>query len=162
MNSSPPKITKAARLSIGRYFWFYLVGELKRRGAGRRESGAFLLSAIGSKKIKRAAYYDDLCPGCLDQGYIVFEDSGYVALTQLCQREGLTVVADVHTHPGTWTGQSGADREHPMMPRAGHIALILPSFACSNRHHLRGIGAYLYHGDGHWSDIRPNVTLSGL
>jgi proteasome lid subunit RPN8/RPN11 len=92
----------------------------------------------------------------------VFKDSGYVALTQLCQREGFSVVADVHTHPGTWTGQSGADRDHPMMPRADHIALIIPSFARSNRYHMLGVGAYLYNGDGRWSDIRLNVTLSGL
>jgi len=162
MNSSPPATTTAVKLSFGRYFWFCLVGDLKRRGANRRESGAFLLAASGSRRIQRASYYDDLCPGCLDEGYIVFEDSGYVALTQLCQREGLSVVADVHTHPGTWTGQSQADRDHPMMPRGGHVALILPSFARSNRNHMRGIGAYLYHGDGRWSDIHSNVTLSVL
>lgn len=152
----------AAKLNIKRYFWFRLVGTLRQRGAGRRESGAFLLAATGSRRIKCAAYYDDLCPGCLDEGFIVFKDSGYVALTQLCQREDLCVVADVHTHPGIWTGQSEADRVHPMMPRAGHIGLILPSFARANRHNLRGIGAYLYHGEGRWSDFRPYVTLSGL
>ena len=162
MNSSPAVTTTAARLNLGRYFWFDLIGELRRRGAGRRESGAFLLAATGSRRVQRAAYYDDLCPGCLDEGFIVFENSGYVNLTQLCQSMGLCVVADVHTHPGAWTNQSEADREHPMMPRSGHIALIIPSFARSNRHNLRGVGAYLYSGDGCWSDIRPVVTLSGL
>ena len=154
--------TTADSLNLGRYFWFCLLGELKRRGAGRRESGAFLLAASGSRRIQRAAYYDDLCPGSLDEGYIVFANSGYVALTQLCQREGLSIVADVHTHPGAWTDQSEADRDHPMMPRAGHIGFIVPSYAQSSRHHLRGVGAFLYHGDGRWSDIRSQVTLSGL
>jgi proteasome lid subunit RPN8/RPN11 len=154
--------TTAARLNLGRYFWFDLIGELRKRGAGRRESGAFLLAATGRRRVQHAAYYDDLCPGCLDEGFIRFENSGYVNLTQICQSKGLCVVADVHTHPGIWTGQSEADRDHPMIPRAGHIALILPSFARSNRHNLRGLGAYLYCGDGRWSDNRPTVTLSGL
>lgn len=155
-------ITMAAKLEFGRYFWFRLIGELKRRGAGRRESGAFLLAVAGSRRITRAAYYDDLCPGCLDEGFIVFEDSGYVALTQLCQRTGLSVVADVHTHPGIWTGQSEADQSHPMMPRAGHVGIILPSFARFNRYNLRGVGVHVYNGEGRWSCFRPNVTLSGL
>jgi len=152
----------APKLSFSRYFWFGLVGELKRRGGGCRESGAFLLAAQGSRRVQCAAYYDDLQPGSLDEGFIIFEDSGYVALTKLCQRESLSVVADVHTHPGTWTGQSEADRDHPMMPRSGHIALIIPVFAQANRYHHRGIGAYHYQGDGVWSDIRPNVSLSFL
>ena len=41
---------------------------------------------------------------------------------------GLTVVADVHVHPGD-SGQSNSDRAYPMISQAGHIALILPRFA---------------------------------
>ena len=49
-------------------------------------------------------------------------------LWDICKRRGLTVVADVHVHPGG-AGQSDSDRDHPMISRAGHIALILPDFA---------------------------------
>lgn len=162
MNSLRPANTTAAKLNLGRYFWFTLIGELRRRGAGIRESGAFLLGRRDTGRVSKAAYYDDLCPGSLDEGYIVFTESGYVALTKLCQKKGLAIIADVHTHPGKWTGQSEADQGHPMMPRDGHMALIVPSYARSNRHNLRGVGAYRYNGNGEWSDIAARVTLSGL
>jgi hypothetical protein len=60
----------------------------------------------------------------------------------------MSVVADVHVHPGG-AGQSASDRDHPMISRAGHIALILPDFAQAP---LRpeSVGVYRYLGDKRW------------
>ena len=48
----------------------------------------------------------------------------------ICKARGLTVVADVHTHP-SGAEQSGSDRAHPIIARAGHLALIVPNFAAA-------------------------------
>jgi hypothetical protein len=60
----------------------------------------------------------------------------------------LTVVADVHVHPGG-CGQSSTDRHNPMIPEPGHLALILPDFAARARL-PGGIGIYEYLGSRRW------------
>ena len=63
------------RLSCPRELWYAGLRELKSRGGGRRESGAFLLGKNydGIRRVCRFVYYDDLDPHCLDQGYVVFD-----------------------------------------------------------------------------------------
>jgi proteasome lid subunit RPN8/RPN11 len=142
--------TAAAKIEINRLLWFKLTRELHRRGEDERESGAFLLGREGSARIVRVVYYDDLDPRCLDRGFINFDGAGYVKLWQICRERMLRVIADVHTHPMSWTGQSESDKEHPMIPQKGHMALIIPNYACASRFTLRGVGIYEYLGDGEW------------
>ena len=151
--------TAVNRIVFGRTVWANLIGELRTRGNALKESGAFLLARPGSRRVVRAAYYDDLDPRCLDSGYIQFDGAGYVPLSEICEGSGLRIIGDVHTHPGSWTGQSQADRDHPMMARAGHIALIVPHFARKNRFTLKGVGAYLYQGDGRWQNLGAGFRL---
>lgn len=152
----------APKLQITRLQWFMLTGELRRRGNCVRESGAFVLAPRGSIRPVRFVYYDDLAPGCLAEGYIRFPGEGYVPLTRICQQDQLRIIGDVHTHPGDWTGQSGADVAHPMMARAGHLALIVPNFARKSRFSLAGVGAYEYRGDERWRDCRGEIQLAWL
>jgi len=137
-------------LSCKKEVWVSGLRELKTRGGGRRESGAFLLgkNENGIRRIHRFIYYDDLDPHCLDRGYVVFDGAGYSALWEECETTGLTVVADVHTHPGAHF-QSESDRCNPMVALTGHIALIVPEFAM--RVMLPNeIGIYEYKGDHRW------------
>ena len=151
--------TPASELTIDLLFWRLLTAELDRRGNGERESGAFLLALPDTKHVCRAVYYDDLCPGCLDEGFIRFDSAGYVGLSQICQTTGLRAIADGHTHPGRWTEQSFADQEHPMMARVGHIGLIVPYFAQRTRTNLKGVGAFAYRGEGEWNDCKKKIRL---
>ena len=80
----------------------------------------------------------------------------YSALEKLAQdyaARGLTVVADVHVHPDG-SGQSDSDRAHPMISRAGHIALILPRFAVAPQPR-RDVGLYRYEGAKRWTTVPP-------
>jgi hypothetical protein len=149
----------AARLEIGQAFWFGLMWGLRERGGGCRESGAFLLGPPNGARVTESAYYDDLDPDALNAGHIQLGGRAYVPLSDICKQRRLAVKADIHTHPGAWTGQSPSDQKHPMMPCPGHIALIVPNFAKGNRFILGGVGAYLYHGEGRWSDCRSDLRL---
>jgi hypothetical protein len=137
-------------LRIPLLLWRKLVGQLKRRGSGVRESGAFLLGNVGGCKIKHFIPYDDLDPSALDSGIVGFHGVGFVPLWNYCQRHKMQVLADVHTHGGNWTGQSGTDQTNPMIETPGHIALIVPHFAKGNRASLKGVGVYEYLGDHEW------------
>ena len=134
--------------------WRSLCRDLRTRGHSRsRESGAFLLAVQGSTDRRVVTYvlYDDLDPHCLDTGIVRFDGRYFSDLWVLCKARGLTVIADIHVHPGDF-GQSDSDRAHPMISRAGHIALILPDFA--GRPQWRwNIGMYRYEGGRRWSTV---------
>ena len=141
-------------VSCSWFLWQRLCARLRERGRNaRRESGAFLLGHRqgGRARITDFILYDDLDPHALDTGIVHFDGRYYGALWDICKRRSLSVVADVHVHPGG-AGQSASDRDHPMISRAGHVALILPDFA---RPPLRAetIGIYRYLGDKHWHTV---------
>lgn len=141
--------------TIALRLWLRLVRELKRRGRGVRESGAFLLAKQDANRVVDFVCYDEMDPTALDSGIVVFHGSGFVRLWDICSSRGVRVIADVHTHGGRWTGQSDADRTHPMVAQSGHLALILPHFARRELQLLRGVGIYEYLGNHEWSRHAP-------
>ena len=143
-------------LSRSWFLWQHLGGKLRERGRGAsRESGAFLLGyrADSSVRIVDFVLDDDLDPHALDTGIVRFDGRYFGALWDICKRRGSSVVADVHVHPGA-SYQSESGRAHPMISRAGHIALILPDFA---RPPVRAesVGIYRYLGSKRWNAVPP-------
>jgi hypothetical protein len=143
-------------LSCSWFLWRRLVAGLRERGRScSRESGAFLLGyrADGQARIVDFVLYDDLDPHALDTGIVRFDGRHFGKLWDICKRRGLSVIADVHVHPSACY-QSDSDRDHPMISRAGHLALILPDFA---RRPLRTdvIGIYRYLGSKRWHAVPP-------
>ena len=141
-------------LSCSWWLWRRLLAKLRERGRGARESGAFLLGgkdAAGRRRIVDFALYDDVDPHALDSGIVHLDGRHFGKLWDLCRARSLTVVADVHTHPGG-AGQSDSDRAHPIIARAGHLALILPNFAAPPVMR-RALGIYRYGGGGRWETI---------
>src|SRR3954469_2949152 len=137
-------------LKIPLEFWLNMIGQLKKRGGGERESGAFILGVPESSRAVRFLCYDDLDEFALETGIITFHASGFVRLWNICQSENLRVLADVHTHPTNWTDQSESDRTHPMVAQRGHFALIVPLFAQRTKRSLNGVGIFEYLGDHNW------------
>jgi len=95
--------------------------------------------------------YDEVDPGSLMSGIVRLDGKFFGALWQFCGEHELSVVADVHTHPGS-PEQSPSDRDNPIISRAGHIALILPNFAMGFIPR-RDIGIYEYQGAKTWKSI---------
>jgi len=143
------------RLTCPGGLWDTIVRELNRRGEDRHEAGAFLLGRMvgGRREVVRAVYYDELEPGAYDSGVCILHAPAFARLWALCRESDLTVVADVHTHPGA-AFQSHADRTNPMVARRGHIAIILPDYAAAPTP-WSGVGIYQYRGDHRWDDRSP-------
>jgi proteasome lid subunit RPN8/RPN11 len=141
-------------LSCTWWCWQRLLKGLRARGRGVRESGAFLLGtrdAAGRRRIVDFVLYDDIDPHALDTGIVRLDGRHFGKLWELCKARALTVVADVHTHPGG-AEQSGSDRTHPIIARAGHLALIIPNFATSPVRR-QAVGVYRYGGGGRWHTV---------
>jgi hypothetical protein len=126
-------------LSCSWWLWRRLLAGLRRRGRRARITDFVL--------------YDDLDPRSLDTGIVRFDGRHFGALWDLCKQRHLTVVADVHVHPGG-AGQSASDQAHPMITRSGHLALIIPRFAGSPVRRTE-IGIYRYLGARRWETIPP-------
>lgn len=148
------------QIKIPRLLWMELIHELKRRGAGKRESGAFLLGQANEADHKIIEYicYDDLDPNALKSGIVIFHGSGYTALWDYCSKKNLKVLADVHTHPTKDTRQSYIDRENPMVPVVGHVALILPKYGNATKWSLEGVGIHVFNGGGKWTSHPSSST----
>jgi len=142
------------RLRCERAVWRAGVAELaKRTRGGRQESGAYLLGVDlpgGGQRILEFVFYDDIDPRALETGEVTIRQTALPRLWALCRERGHGVVADVHVHPGG-CGQSPSDQANPVMPRAGHVAMILPDFAVGQPE-PGAIGVYEFLGAGRWAD----------
>lgn len=142
------------RLRCRKHIWDAGVAELARRTLNEsRESGAYLLGRMRrdrSKDILEFVFYDDIDPTALATGIVTIRQTALPRLWELCRARGFGVVADVHVHPFGY-GQSQSDMSNPVMPRAGHIALILPDFA-REQPQPGFIGMYEFLGNGIWAD----------
>lgn len=147
------------KLTVDSTVWRELMNQLKVRGNGERETGAFLLGNKTRRTITSFVCYDDLDPQAFASGIIIFNGDGYIPLWQLCADKGLRVLADVHTHPGNWTGQSASDRRHPMIVQKGHIALIVPNYALGKKQLLHRVGIYEFLGEGKWKTWEDHSKL---
>jgi len=141
-------------LNCSIWVWWRLINGLRQRGCGyTRESGAFLL---GSRQNGVAQI--------VDYGIVCFDGRYCGFLWEICQQRSLTVVADIHTHPGA-SDQSDSDRNHPMISQVGHIALIVPRFAVAPVRRSE-IGMYCYQGAKSWTAVpnkdRRNFFYIGL
>ncbi len=140
-------------LSFSRSHWSGCIGQLHRRGRERHESGCFILGAIDGSRRRavRSVYYDELDPKAYESGVCVLHGGAFSRLWEICRRDGLSVVADIHTHEGE-AFQSTADRRNPMIARHGHVAVIVPNYARGPvwRHQL---GLYRYEGEHRWADL---------
>lgn len=150
------------QLAIAFEIWENLIKDLKGRGAGIRESGAFLLGSLKKREITHYICYDELDPHALDSGIIIFDSSGFTPLWKFCKDNNLKVYADVHTHPDSWTGQSGVDKDNPMIVQAGHIALIIPHYAQTELQVLEGVSAYEYLGAKKWKSFAAAANVINI
>jgi len=143
--------------------WWNLFRELRRRGSGVHESGAFLIGRREGKfpVVKTVLYYDDVDTHALETGIVRLSGHAMNSVWQFCADHRLEVLADIHTHPGG-AGQSRSDQQHPMVAVKGHLALIAPRFA-RDTYAVRDVGAYRYRGDKLWDNLTaPRVGWRGI
>ena len=145
-------------ITIPVWLWASVIYDLRRRGGGVRESGAFLLGREDRDPARVTSYvcYDDVDPAAYQDGAIAFHASGCAALWKICREKQLDLLIDVHTHPGSDVRQSSIDVRHPMMPVAGLTAMVVPNFARTPWWSLKACGVYEYIGGFNWRTHPPS------
>lgn len=165
MNFFRAATMSAPLLEMPAALWTSLIVHLRQQGGGVRESGAFLLGHKNhaGRVATRLLPYEQLHADALQGDYVQLDAASFAKLWEVCLAEGLSVVADVHTHPAG-PGQSRSDRTNPMVALKGHIALIVPRFATGNPC-PRDLGLYVYEGNHRWtshsrSDVERLLRLT--
>lgn len=166
MNFFKAATMSAPLLEAPAQIWACLVEHLRLQGAGVRESGAFLLGGKtdAGRTVMGFVPYEQLQADALNEDFVQLTAASFARLWDLCRREGLSVVADMHTHR-FGAGQSRSDCENPMVALAGHIAFIVPRFALGHVR-LRDLGMYVYEGNHNWAaysgfDVEALVRITG-
>lgn len=138
---------------------------LQRRGGGARETACVWLGEQeGEQEVAREVVFLDDLPGTVGRRLQHRTSREAVRIVIDRARElGLTIVGDVHTHPGEWVDLSEVDRVHPIEYRIGLLALVLPTFA-KGPPRLKGVGVHEYLGAGEWKtfeeeEIPPRLVL---
>lgn len=111
-------LRRSRGIRMGPDRWVALLAELDRRGERRHEAGAFLLGTREGdfRDVQDIVFYDDLDPEAYGSGVCILCAPAFGALWSMCRARGLTVVGDVHTHPGS-AFQSEADRRSRPLSR---------------------------------------------
>jgi proteasome lid subunit RPN8/RPN11 len=141
-------------LELPRALYDSLIADLARSGRGEKESGAFLLGALegGRRRVSSYLMYDQVAPlSSSKHAYVAFTAEEMARAWEHCCAVGLQVVADVHTHP-FGPAQSRSDRAHPIVSMAGHVALIVPSFALGSPEPA-DLGVHVFGGSGRWHSV---------
>ncbi len=146
-------VINSIKLQIPQTLWSNMIRELKARGKGLKESGAFLFAKENSNVVSEFKCFDDFDPNCLT-GWIEFSSEGYVKLWDYCRERQIRVIADIHTHPYANTNQSKLDINNPMIAKRGHIAFIVPCYAQNYGQLLEGVGVYEYQSGFKWKRMK--------
>jgi proteasome lid subunit RPN8/RPN11 len=151
----------AHKLEIPKVLWCSLVGELARSGQGRRESGAFLLGTLQPRRTVTAyILYDSISPSAQHSNYVLLLGKDMAKVWLECERQGVQVVADIHTHP-RGPAQSISDRANPIVSISGHVALIVPNFA-TGLVRPEDLGVHEFQGKGCWKSWFDTEAASKL
>ena len=153
MTCSTTRKSAIQKLRIRESLWLELMDCLETKSAARRESGAFLLGHFdeGIRVVESFVPYDAVEPSSYERYAVRMTSCAYSKLYAICDERGQRVVADVHAHPRL-AFQSPSDRANPMVPLAGHVALIVPNYA-KTPVHLRDMTFNVYQGPDKWLSI---------
>lgn len=164
MGFSKAETMSAHLLEVRQQLWTRLIEHLRCQGAGVREAGAFLLGhkTDTARIVSDFLPYEQLQADALHDDYVSLSAASFATLWDLCRKNSLTVVADIHTHR-FGAGQSPSDRANPMVALPGHVAFIVPHFAQRDAP-LHEVGMCVYKGDHKWttysaSDVARMIRL---
>lgn len=150
-------------LFVARALWQATWAGLRERGGGVREAACVWLGTR-SGTVEHAfdvVYLDDL-PGTTARRVQHRTSREGVDMLLACARDRkMSLVADIHTHPGRRVDLSEIDQAHPIEFRVGLLALVLPHFATTEPD-ITTIGLHEYAGDGRWHTMRGTEVVARL
>lgn len=138
-------------IHIPHEIWLRTWGGLRTRGAGIKESAAVWAGSRQNdlERVDGVYFLDDYAGGEQHRAYHRVPVEALARFFADLRRDRRVILADLHTHPGSWVGLSPLDKENPIEFRKGLPAIVLPCFA-QGKPSFGNCGVHLYEGEGRW------------
>lgn len=121
------------------------IDEFRTYGLGRRECVVYWLAMQSRPNDVVEVVHPDHAASAF--GYTV-DDAWLTRFSFDLADRGVTAVAQVHTHPGSFVAHSETDDEFVLVPSAGFVSIVVPDFA---RDFTRGrCGIHVLEPSGRW------------
>lgn len=85
-------------------------------------------------------------------GHVFVTEEEVGRMSRLARKQGLAIVAQVHSHPGFDTRHSDGDDHLILMPFEGMFSLVVADFGQGQMHHTKGTGLHQFQ-NGRWIKI---------
>lgn len=133
--------------------------------AGRKGCEAFVLwggrlDANGRRLVFESAYFPEQTTSRTEDGLlVVVEGDALFRVNRAFYKEGLTLAAQVHSHP-TDAYHSDTDDAYPLMTLGGGLSGVVPDFGEGGRDRLEEWAWYRLVGTGEWAAIGHETRLT--
>lgn len=127
------------------------------RGPDGRHEG--LVYWAGRRADKDTLVLSALVPVCDHrQQYVMADEREIGRLSRKARSCGLTIAAQVHSHPGNGTQHSDGDDDLVLMPHEGMFSLVIARYGDGGVRLTEGAGLHQYQ-DGRWVQIKNADAL---
>lgn len=161
-------MSESYNITLSKALWQETIHGLHVRGMGKKETACIWAGHRRpiQNEVKEVIFLDDIA-GVVGRGmHHRVPTSAIDKLFFTLREKGLSIIADLHTHPRDWVGLSWIDMEHPLEYRIGFLMIVLPYYASIDVQ-LEDIGVHEYQGDGRWrelhiEEIRRRIIIKEL
>lgn len=132
--------------------------------AGRQGYEAFVLwggrlDESGHRMTFESAYFPEQTTSSGEEGLlVVVEGEALFRVNRAFYEHGLTLAAQVHTHP-TDAYHSGTDDAYPLMTLVGGLSGVVPDFGRDGRDRLDDWAWYRLVGPGEWAELGAETRI---
>ena len=133
--------------------------------AGRKGYEAFVLwggrlDESGYRLVFESAYFPSQTTSRAEDGLlVVVEGDALFRVNRAFYKEGLTLAAQVHSHP-TDAYHSDTDDAYPLMTLVGGLSGVVPDFGRGGRDRLEDWAWYRLVGAGEWAAVGNETRLT--
>lgn len=111
--------------------WHYVLGELRQRSAGWRESAGILVGTShpdGTRRVTDAVFHHRLADDHATAMSLELPETAKFKLYEDLVKRHLTLVSLIHTHPSDWVGLSEVDQSNRISSTVGFWSIVVPFY----------------------------------
>ena len=116
---------------------------------------------FGNEAVVMAVLYPCGRDVAFEAGFVHVGSDTTAEMGRWLRSQGLVALAQVHTHPGAWTGHSKTDDDFPIASSEGFLSLVWPHYAAKSVERIEELGVHQLIG-GEWQHVSDDGASSLL
>lgn len=144
-------------LIVPEKLWLCVLGELRKRSAGWRESAGILVGKRqpdGTRIASEVVFHHDLADDRATALSLELPEAAKFKLYEDLSKRTLSLVSLIHTHPEDWVGLSEVDKSNRISSTVGFWSIVVPNYG-NKPWELDGVGFHVLESPG-WRQLAIN------